>query len=421
MPRDYVNDFGRPDPKNRSRRRGGRPQGSGGGKSNAITFLAIIVLILLCAVFFFASRSGLLKGGAGDQAAPAAQKTENPKQEAKTPERPKEKYDYMQLLESNEVVGETNDPKKADKTQKPHNAEIMDKPASTVDVRRENKQEEAKRAQEILNGSLNTRDESVTVLNDTPSSPSAPSGSGLRSETVTVERPPKMKDSEAALAESRKADAERESRRLAEQRKAEADRRAAEQKLAEQKKAEADRRAAEQKLAAQKKAEADRRAAEQKLAAQKKAEADRRAAEQKLAEQKKADADRRAAEQKLAEQKKAEADRRAAEQKLAEQKRIESEKAASQKQQAAQSASAGQAGDGRVFLQCAAFRTAQQADALKSKLRAGGLPAFVQQANVGGAVWYRVKLGPYRSAATASKSSTAVVSSGIAGACAISR
>ena len=51
MPRDYVNDFGRPDPKNRSRRRGGRPQGSG-GKSNAITFLAIIVLILLCAVFF---------------------------------------------------------------------------------------------------------------------------------------------------------------------------------------------------------------------------------------------------------------------------------------------------------------------------------------------------------------------------------
>ena len=338
MPRDYVNDFGRPDPKNRSRRRGGRPQGSGGGKSNAITFLAIIVLILLCAVFFFASRSGLLKGGSGDQAAPAAQKTEKPKQEqeAKTPERPKEKYDYMQLLESNEVVGETNDPKKADKTQKPHNAEIMDKPASTVDVRRENKQEEAKRAQEILNGSLNTRDESVTVLNDTPSSPSAPSGSGLRSETVTVERPPKMKDSEAALAESRKADAERESRRLAEQRKAEADRRAAEQKLAEQ-------------------------------------------------------------------------------------KRIESKKAASQKQQAAQSASAGQAGDGRVFLQCAAFRTAQQADALKSKLRAGGLPAFVQQANVGGAVWYRVKLGPYRSAATASKSSTAVVSSGIAGACAISR
>ena len=338
MPRDYVNDFGRPDPKNRSRRRGGRPQGSGGGKSNAITFLAIIVLILLCAVFFFASRSGLLKGGSGDQAAPAAQKTEKPKQEqeAKTPERPKEKYDYMQLLESNEVVGETNDPKKADKTQKPHNAEIMDKPASTVDVRRENKQEEAKRAQEILNGSLNTRDESVTVLNDTPSSPSAPSGSGLRSETVTVERPPKMKDSEAALAESRKADAERESRRLAEQRKAEADRRAAEQKLAEQ-------------------------------------------------------------------------------------KRIESEKAASQKQQAAQSASAGQAGDGRVFLQCAAFKTAQQADALKSKLRAGGLPAFVQQANVGGAVWYRVKLGPYRSAATASKSSTAVVSSGIAGACAISR
>ena len=338
MPRDYVNDFGRPDPKNRSRRRGGRPQGSGGGKSNAITFLAIIVLILLCAVFFFASRSGLLNGGSGDQAAPAAQKTEKPKQEqeAKTPERPKEKYDYMQLLESNEVVGETNDPKKADKTQKPHNAEIMDKPASTVDVRRENKQEEAKRAQEILNGSLNTRDESVTVLNDTPSSPSAPSGSGLRSETVTVERPPKMKDSEAALAESRKADAERESRRLAEQRKAEADRRAAEQKLAEQ-------------------------------------------------------------------------------------KRIESEKAASQKQQAAQSASAGQAGDGRVFLQCAAFRTAQQADALKSKLRAGGLPAFVQQANVGGAVWYRVKLGPYRSAATASKSSTAVVSSGIAGACAISR
>ena len=338
MPRDYVNDFGRPDPKNRSRRRGGRPQGSGGGKSNAITFLAIIVLILLCAVFFLASRSGLLKGGSGDQAAPAAQKTEKPKQEqeAKTPERPKEKYDYMQLLESNEVVGETNDPKKADKTQKPHNAEIMDKPASTVDVRRENKQEEAKRAQEILNGSLNTRDESVTVLNDTPSSPSAPSGSGLRSETVTVERPPKMKDSEAALAESRKADAERESRRLAEQRKAEADRRAAEQKLAEQ-------------------------------------------------------------------------------------KRIESEKAASQKQQAAQSASAGQAGDGRVFLQCAAFRTAQQADALKSKLRAGGLPAFVQQANVGGAVWYRVKLGPYRSAATASKSSTAVVSSGIAGACAISR
>ena len=338
MPRDYVNDFGRPDPKNRSRRRGGRPQGSGGGKSNAITFLAIIVLILLCAVFFFASRSGLLKGGSGDQAAPAAQKTEKPKQEqeAKTPERPKEKYDYMQLLESNEVVGETNDPKKADKTQKPHNAEIMDKPASTVDVRRENKQEEAKRAQEILNGSLNTRDESATVLNDTPSSPSAPSGSGLRSETVTVERPPKMKDSEAALAESRKADAERESRRLAEQRKAEADRRAAEQKLAEQ-------------------------------------------------------------------------------------KRIESEKAASQKQQAAQSASAGQAGDGRVFLQCAAFKTAQQADALKSKLRAGGLPAFVQQANVGGAVWYRVKLGPYRSAATASKSSTAVVSSGIAGACAISR
>ena len=338
MPRDYVNDFGRPDPKNRSRRRGGRPQGSGGGKSNAITFLAIIVLILLCAVFFFASRSGLLKGGSGDQAAPAAQKTEKPKQEqeAKTPERPKEKYDYMQLLESNEVVGETNDPKKADKTQKPHNAEIMDKPASTVDVRRENKQEEAKRAQEILNGSLNTRDESVTVLNDTPSSPSAPSGSGLRSETVTVERPPKMKDSEAALAESRKADAERESRRLAEQRKAEADRRAAEQKLAEQ-------------------------------------------------------------------------------------KRIESEKSASQKQQAAQSASAGQAGDGRVFLQCAAFKTAQQADALKSKLRAGGLPAFVQQANVGGAVWYRVKLGPYRSAATASKSSTAVVSSGIAGACAISR
>ena len=338
MPRDYVNDFGRPDPKNRSRRRGGRPQGSGGGKSNAITFLAIIVLILLCAVFFFASRSGLLNGGSGDQAAPAAQKTEKPKQEqeAKTPERPKEKYDYMQLLESNEVVGETNDPKKADKTQKPHNAEIMDKPASTVDVRRENKQEEAKRAQEILNGSLNTRDESVTVLNDTPSSPSAPSGSGLRSETVTVERPPKMKDSEAALAESRKADAERESRRLAEQRKAEADRRAAEQKLAEQ-------------------------------------------------------------------------------------KRIESEKSASQKQQAAQSASAGQAGDGRVFLQCAAFKTAQQADALKSKLRAGGLPAFVQQANVGGAVWYRVKLGPYRSAATASKSSTAVVSSGIAGACAISR
>ena len=338
MPRDYVNDFGRPDPKNRSRRRGGRPQGSGGGKSNAITFLAIIVLILLCAVFFFASRSGLLKGGSGDQAAPAAQKTEKPKQEqeAKTPERPKEKYDYMQLLESNEVVGETNDPKKADKTQKPHNAEIMDKPASTVDVRRENKQEEAKRAQEILNGSLNTRDESVTVLNDTPSSPSAPSGSGLRSETVTVERPPKMKDSEAALAESRKADAERESRRLAEQRKAEADRRAAEQKLAEQ-------------------------------------------------------------------------------------KRIESEKAASQKQQAAQSASAGQAGDGRVFLQCAAFRTAQQADTLKSKLRAGGFPAFVQQANVGGSVWYRVKLGPYRSAATASKSSSAVVSSGIAGACAISR
>lgn len=161
------------------------------------------MLILLCAVFFFASRSGLLKGGSGDQAAPAAQKTEKPKQEqeAKTPERPKEKYDYMQLLESNEVVGETNDPKKADKTQKPHNAEIMDKPASTVDVRRENKQEEAKRAQEILNGSLNTRDESVTVLNDTPSSPSAPSGSGLRSETVTVERPPKMKDSEAALAE----------------------------------------------------------------------------------------------------------------------------------------------------------------------------------------------------------------------------
>lgn len=412
MPRDYVNDFGRPDPKNRSRRRGGRPQGSGGGKSNAITFLAIIVLILLCAVFFLASRSGLLKGGSGDQAAPAAQKTEKPKQEqeAKTPERPKEKYDYMQLLESNEVVGETNDPKKADKTQKPHNAEIMDKPASTVDVRRENKQEEAKRAQEILNGSLNTRDESVTVLNDRPSSPSAPSGSGLSSETVTVERPPKMQDSEAALAESRKADAERQgradsSRRLEEQRKAEEQKRLAAQRQAEQKKAEADRKAEEQKLAAQRKAEADRKAAEQKLAEQKKAEADRKAAELRLAEQKKADVDRRAAEQKLAEQ-----------------KRIESEKqAAAQKQQAAQGSSAGSAGDGRVYLQCAAFRTAQQADTLKSKLRAGGFPAFVQQANVGGSVWYRVKLGPYRSAATASKSSSAVVSSGIAGACAISR
>ena len=411
MPRDYVNDFGRPDPKNRSRRRGGRAQGSGGsGKSNAITFLAIIVLILLCAVFFFASRSGLFKGSSGKEAGPEPQKTEKPKQEARTSERPKEKYDYMQLLESNEVVGETHDPKKADKTQKPHNAEIMDKPASTVDVRRENKQEEAKRAQEILNGSLNTRDESVTVLNDTPSSPSAPSGSGLRSETVTVERPPKMQDSEAALAESRKADAERQgradsSRRLEEQRKAEEQKRLAAQRQAEQKKAEADRKAEEQKLAAQRKAEADRKAAEQKLAEQKKAEADRKAAELRLAEQKKADVDRRAAEQKLAEQ-----------------KRIESEKqAAAQKQQAAQGSSAGSAGDGRVYLQCAAFRTAQQADTLKSKLRAGGFPAFVQQANVGGSVWYRVKLGPYRSAATASKSSSAVVSSGIAGACAISR
>ena len=393
MPRDYVNDFGRPDPKNRSRRRGGRPQGSGGGKSNAITFLAIIVLILLCAVFFFASRSGLFKGSSGKEAGPEPQKTEKPKQEARTSERPKEKYDYMQLLESNEVVGETHDPKKADKTQKPHNAEIMDKPASTVDVRRENKQEEAKRAQEILNGSLNTRDESVTVLNDTPSSPSAPSGSGLRSETVTVERPPKMKDSEAALAESRKADAERQGR-------ADSSRR-----LEEQRKAEEQKRLAAQRQAEQKKAEADRKAEEQKLAAQRKAEADRKAAEQKLAEQKKADVDRRAAEQKLAEQ-----------------KRIESEKqAAAQKQQAAQGSSAGSAGDGRVYLQCAAFRTAQQADTLKSKLRAGGFPAFVQQANVGGSVWYRVKLGPYRSAATASKSSSAVVSSGIAGACAISR
>ena len=394
MPRDYVNDFGRPDPKNRSRRRGGRAQGSGGsGKSNAITFLAIIVLILLCAVFFFASRSGLFKGSSGKEAGPEPQKTEKPKQEARTSERPKEKYDYMQLLESNEVVGETHDPKKADKTQKPHNAEIMDKPASTVDVRRENKQEEAKRAQEILNGSLNTRDESVTVLNDTPSSPSAPSGSGLRSETVTVERPPKMKDSEAALAESRKADAERQGR-------ADSSRRLEEQRKAEEQK----------RLAAQRQAE------------QKKAEADRKAAEQKLAEQKKAEADRKAAELRLAEQKKADVDRRAAEQKLAEQKRIESEKqAAAQKQQAAQGSSAGSAGDGRVYLQCAAFRTAQQADTLKSKLRAGGFPAFVQQANVGGSVWYRVKLGPYRSAATASKSSSAVVSSGIAGACAISR
>ena len=393
MPRDYVNDFGRPDPKNRSRRRGGRPSGGGGGKSNAITFLAIVVLILLCAVFFFASRSGLFKGGQDAKTEPQPQKTEKPKQEARTPERPKEKYDYMQLLESNEVVGETHDPKKADKTQKPHSAEIMDRPASTVDVRRENKQEEAKRAQEILNGSLNTRDESVSVLNDTPSSPSAPSGSSLRSETVTVERPPKMQDSEAALAESRKADAERQGR-------ADSSRR-----LEEQRKAEEQKRLAAQRQAEQKKAEADRKAEEQKLAAQRKAEADRKAAEQKLAEQKKADVDRRAAEQKLAEQ-----------------KRIESEKqAAAQKQQAAQGSSAGSAGDGRVYLQCAAFRTAQQADTLKSKLRAGGFPAFVQQANVGGSVWYRVKLGPYRSAATASKSSTAVVSSGIAGACAISR
>ena len=383
MPRDYVNDFGRPDPKNRSRRRGGRPSGGGGGKSNAITFLAIVVLILLCAVFFFASRSGLFKGGQDAKTEPQPQKTEKPKQEARTPERPKEKYDYMQLLESNEVVGETHDPKKADKTQKPHSAEIMDRPASTVDVRRENKQEEAKRAQEILNGSLNTRDESVSVLNDTPSSPSAPSGSSLRSETVTVERPPKMQDSEAALAESRKADAERQRRQLEEQKKAEEQKRIAAQRQAEEK-----------------------RIAEQKLAAQKKAEAERRAAEQKLADQKKADAERRAAEQKKAD-----------EQRLAAQKAAEEKKAAAQKQ----SAAGGSDSDGRVFLQCAAFKTAQQADALKSKLRAGGFPAFVQQANVGGSVWYRVKLGPYRSAATASKSSSAVVSSGIAGACAISR
>ena len=400
MPRDYVNDFGRPDPKNRSRRRGGRPSGGGGGKSNAITFLAIVVLILLCAVFFFASRSGLFKGGQDAKTEPQPQKTEKPKQEARTPERPKEKYDYMQLLESNEVVGETHDPKKADKTQKPHSAEIMDRPASTVDVRRENKQEEAKRAQEILNGSLNTRDESVSVLNDTPSSPSAPSGSSLRSETVTVERPPKMQDSEAALAESRKADAERQRRQLEEQKKAEEQKRIAAQRQAEEK------RIAEQKAAEQRKADADRRAAEQKLAAQKKAEAERRAAEQKLADQKKADAERRAAEQKKAD-----------EQRLAAQKAAEEKKAAAQKQ----SAAGGSDSDGRVFLQCAAFKTAQQADALKSKLRAGGFTAFVQQANVGGSVWYRVKLGPYRSAATASKSSSAVVSSGIAGACAISR
>ena len=383
MPRDYVNDFGRPDPKNRSRRRGGRPSGGGGGKSNAITFLAIVVLILLCAVFFFASRSGLFKGGQDAKTEPQPQKTEKPKQEARTPERPKEKYDYMQLLESNEVVGETHDPKKADKTQKPHSAEIMDRPASTVDVRRENKQEEAKRAQEILNGSLNTRDESVSVLNDTPSSPSAPSGSSLRSETVTVERPPKMQDSEAALAESRKADAERQRRQLEEQKKAEEQKRIAAQRQAEEK-----------------------RIAEQKAAEQRKADADRRAAEQKLADQKKADAERRAAEQKKAD-----------EQRLAAQKAAEEKKAAAQKQ----SAAGGSDSDGRVFLQCAAFKTAQQADALKSKLRAGGFPAFVQQANVGGSVWYRVKLGPYRSAATASKSSSAVVSSGIAGACAISR
>ena len=109
--------------------------------------------------------------------------------------------------------------------------------------------------------------------------------------------------------------------------------------------------------------------------------------------------------------------KKADEQRLAAQKAAEEKKAAAQKQ----SAAGGSDSDGRVFLQCAAFKTAQQADALKSKLRAGGFPAFVQQANVGGSVWYRVKLGPYRSAATASKSSSAVVSSGIAGACAISR
>lgn len=57
----------------------------------------------------------------------------------------------------------------------------------------------------------------------------------------------------------------------------------------------------------------------------------------------------------------------------------------------------GRASKGRYFVQAGSFRSFRDADRLKAQLALLGVEARVDRAQVRGATWYRVRLGPFTS------------------------
>ena len=58
---------------------------------------------------------------------------------------------------------------------------------------------------------------------------------------------------------------------------------------------------------------------------------------------------------------------------------------------------------GNFMLQIAAFQNIREAEELKARLALLGIQAFVQQANLNGSAWYRVRVGPFTDAAQANQ------------------
>ncbi|MBK9494296.1 MAG: cell division protein FtsN [Alphaproteobacteria bacterium ADurb.BinA280] len=91
----------------------------------------------------------------------------------------------------------------------------------------------------------------------------------------------------------------------------------------------------------------------------------------------------------------------------------DNELAASVKQDAAQPAAQPSAGE-RFLLQAGAFRSANDADALKARLALLGLIAQVQSDSIDGNVWYRVRLGPFADLREVESAKQQLSSNGIA-------
>lgn len=68
-------------------------------------------------------------------------------------------------------------------------------------------------------------------------------------------------------------------------------------------------------------------------------------------------------------------------------------------------------------LQCGSFKTLEQANALVKKIGTYGQPAKAVKANVNGAIWYRVIVGPYSSKGTAQDVGAKLMNAKAVGAC----